>query len=238
MSGTPPAPPGWVRVVWGGMLWLALTAFFAAAAVVVRGLAGGFDLAPLPLVVAVAGTLVSGVVVLPLAALVDGPEAIWGHWLPARRALRGACPACGYAARHTSAPTCPECHASLEPPAAYAAGWRTLRRAAWLAAPAFVLGCALGLSWCVSDERAFAREVQRARAVGVAAAGSASAPGAPASAPAPARLERPRAGLASFARLQWTTEEGLSGPPPFVDAKEVGWKPRASPAASPTAGSR
>jgi hypothetical protein len=222
MSAPSPAPPGWVRVVWGGFLWLTLTAFFAAAAVVVRGLAGGFDLAPVPLLVAVAGTLISGVVMLPLAALVDAPEAIWGHWLPARRAARGACPTCGYAAGHTGARACPECHASLQPPAAYAAGWPTLRRAAWLAAPAFALGCALGLAWCVSDERAFAVEVQRALTGGTA----------------PARHERPRAGLASFARLQWTTEEGLAGPPPFVDAKEVGWKPRDSPAAKPTAGSR
>jgi len=237
MSGPLPAPPAWVRVVWNGLLWLTLTAFFAAAAVVVRGLAGGFGLAPVPLLVAVAGTLISGVVMLPLAALVDAPEAIWGHWLPARRAARGACPSCGYAAGHTGARECPECHASLEPPAAYAAGWRTLRRGAWIAAPAFMLGCAIGLAWCVHDERAFAHEVQQVL-VGGSNATAATPPGATAATPAPARLERPRAGLASFARLQWTTEEGLSGPPPFADTKEVGWKPRGSPAAKPTAGSR
>lgn len=207
-----PAAPSWFRVLWRGMLFLELAAFFAAAATIVRALIGGFGGEPLPLAVAAVATLVAGAVVLPLAAMVDVPDALFCHWLPARRMARGRCPACGYDTGHAPATECPECHAQLVAPAPYAATVRTLRRALLIAAPAWLAGGALGLALALRDEHAFTVEAS-ARVARDATTEV---------------VRRPRAGLASFAHLQWTRAEGFAGPPPFADSKERGWTPKAA----------
>ncbi len=215
-----PAPPAWFRALWRGGLFLALAAFFALSALLARALLGGFGWAPGPLVAAAAASLAAGAVVLPLAAMVDLPLAIFAHWLPARRAAHGRCPACGYDTAHAPGDACPECHARLAPPAPYIATWATLRRGAALALPAWIAGCAVGLAVALQDEHAFTVEV-RARLARDGALPSHA---------------RPRAGVAGFAQLRWSRAEGFAGVQPLVTPRERGWRPgeKAAPGA-PTA---
>lgn len=199
-----PGAPQPVRVLWRGLVFLGLCAFFTVSAMVSRGLAGGFGFDAWPITLAAGGALLSGLLLAPVAGLVELPEAIFDHWLPERRARRGGCPNCGYSALHSPVHECPECGAVLEVPAPYTAGWRTLRRGVAIALPAWLLGCAIGLTLVLLDEHAFTVEFNNARA----------------QQPDIASYTRPRTWPASFALLKWTPADGLIGPPPFSSPKE------------------
>lgn len=206
-----PAPPPWFRVLWRGALFLWLAVFFAFAGVLARALIGGFGGVPGPLLAAAFAALLAGVILLPLAVVVDIPDALYAHWLPARRASHGRCPACGYDTAHAPARKCPECHARLVAPKPYSASWGTLRRAGALALPAWMAGCAIGFAYVLQDERAFTVETETrcARDASVEV------------------HSRPRAGVAKFAALRWTRAEGYSGVTPLANTRERGWRPRA-----------
>lgn len=202
-SGSP-AVPAWLRTAWRGGLFLALAGFFTVAAMVMRGLVGGFGLEPWPLLLAGAAALLTGVLLIaPLAPLIDLPEAIVDHWLPERRTKRGGCPSCGYDAIHRSTRTCSECGAPVRVPVPYAVTWSTLRRGMALVLPAWLLGCAVGFTVLLRDEHAFTVEVQaqRSRAVQTRAPQDA--------------ITRRRMGVAGFSPLRWTAREGFTGPPPY-----------------------
>ena len=185
----------------------AVLAVATVAAIASRGLVGGFGLDAAGAVTVVAATLAAGLALLPMAAVIELPRAMWGHWVPERRHRAGRCPACGYGG---AGGRCPECGAAFERPPSYAADWATLRRVAWTVAPASLAAAALGLVIAVTDERAFAREVevQRSRDPELRA------------------WSRPRAWPAGFAELRWDAGRGFSGPPPFEAPKEA-LRPRA-----------
>lgn len=205
-----PKPPAWLRILWRGLLFLALAAYFATAAMIMRGLVGGFGAGMASIAIAALATLVAGAFVLPLAILADLPDAFYCHWLPARRVARGSCPACGYDAKHSPATDCPECHARLVPPPTYAVSWRTLARALALAAPAWLAGCTVGLAIALADEHAFTVEVDKriARDASIEL------------------FTRKRYGVANFAHLQWKRAEGFAGLPPFEESRDREWKPK------------
>ena len=194
-------PPGWAVAVATAVPF----AFFVLAAwwgaTYARGLIGGFGPAAGPLLGVAAATLAAMVAVLPAYAVVDLPRATWNHLLPERRWRAGRCPACGYAAVDATRP-CPECGAAFVRPPAYAADWQTLRRMALLVLPAWALGTALGMAAFLADERAFEREV---------AAHRASAGDVP--------YGRARRG-ATFARIEWSPQEGFTATTPFESAKD------------------
>jgi len=207
---TPEAP---AAVLWGwrASLFVAALAYGTLAAMVVRGLVGGFGVRTADMVLVTVGTMAGMLAVLPMAALADLPEALWGHWIPERRWRRGRCPACAQVRSDPAPPTpgtatnppCPECGAPFERPAAWAADWRALRHAAWVLVPAGVLGTAAGLTICARDEAAFRRFVEAARVQDDSLL----------------ERSRPRAWPASFAQLNWTAGRGFSGPPPFESPK-------------------
>ena len=197
-----PAPRALV-VAWRAVAFALLCAGAAAAAQAMRGLIGGFGPAPGPLLGVAAATLVAMVAVLPVATALELPEALLAHWIPERRWRAGRCPGCGYAAGAHGHGTCPECGAAFVRPAPYAADWRTMRRIAAIALPAWALGTAIGIALVLADERAFEAQVARDRA----AAGDLP-------------RERPRAGAAWFARLEWTPGRGFAGTTPFESAKD------------------
>jgi len=197
-----PAPrvPGPVLAAWRAGLLLAMTAYATIAAQVVRGLMGGFGLGLRDCVTVGAASLVTMLAVLPLGAVFELPEALWCHWLPERRWRSGDCPACGYGAARSR---CPECGASFARPAAYASGWGTLRRAAWIMLPAWAVGLAAGLVLVQQDESRFVQQVSTLRA----------------SVPEAKDHARRRAWPADFAELAWNAGRGFSGPPPFESPK-------------------
>jgi hypothetical protein len=185
----------------------AVLAIATIAAVASRGLVGGFGLGAAGAVTVVAATLATGLALLPMAAIIELPRAMWGHWVPERRHRAGRCPACGYGG---SGGRCPECGAAFERPPSYAADWATLRRVAWTVVPASLAAAALGLVISVTDERAFEREVDAERRRD----------------PSLRTWSRPRAWPAGFAELRWDAGRGCSGPPPF-DAPKEALRPRA-----------
>ncbi len=213
MSALQPAPPDWLRVLWRGSAVIALVAFFAVSAMVMRALVGGFGPAVWPLALACLGALLSGLLLVPAASLVELPEAMYSHWLPERRVVKGGCPECGYSALHTPVARCPECGAKLCATTPYAITLRTLRRGLKLALPAWIAGCALGLVLVLRDEHSFTVEITAKRN----------------RAPDAVIFTRQRAGAAKFATLQWTAADGFEGPPPFRSAKEANWKPAPTP---------
>jgi hypothetical protein len=162
---------------------------------------GGFGGAPVPWGVVLLAAAVAMLAVLPMGAAVDVPEAMFEHWLPERRFRAGRCPCCGYDAARAR---CPECGAPFGRPAAYASDWRTLRRTAWAAVPAWIVGFAAGLALVTLDERRFEREVASMRSLS----------------PELREHSRPRAAPAGFARFAWDVGRGFSGPPPFESPKE------------------
>lgn len=210
----PPVAPRWMRAFWRGFIFLGLAAFFTVSAMAMRGLVGGFGLLEFwPMVVAAIATLITGLLVAPIASLVDLPEAIYSHWLPERRVGRGGCAKCGYSALHAPATECPECGALLEnKPTPYRTSWKTLRKVIALTLPAWVVGSALGFTIMVLDEYSFAVESTNHRRQN----------------PDSVQFMRPRAGVAGFAYLQWTPEEGCTGPKPYDSPKERNWKPKPS----------
>lgn len=199
---TPAAPPA-TAWAWRTLLAAASLAYATMAAMVVRGLVGGFGVGLAGTVLAVAGTMGAMIAVLPMAALVDLPEAIWLHWLPERRWRTSRCPACAHDCR---AGRCAECGAPFERPAAWAADWSSLRRALWVLVPTGLLGAAAGLAACAADERAFGHEVTALRARD----------------PELVDHARPRRWPASFAELRWNAGRGFTGPPPFDSPKVPG----------------
>ena len=170
------------------------------AATVSRGLIGGFGLSAVDVASVTSATLVSGLALTPMAAVIELPRAMWGHWLPERRHRAGRCPSCGYASPR---PRCPECGTVFGRPPSYAADWSTLRRVMWTAGPASLAGAALGLVLSSADERAFVREVDAARKADQELRA----------------VSRPRAWPAGFAELRWDAGLGFSGPPPFDSPK-------------------
>ena len=200
MPAPTPTAPALAAVAWRAAIVVALVAYAAAATVVCRGLVGGFGGAPLPWLVVAAAGAVAMLAVLPMGAAVDVPEAMFEHWLPERRFRAGRCPCCGYDA---SRARCPECGAPFERPAAYASDWRTLRRTAWAAVPAWIVGFAAGVALVTLDERRFEREIAAYRSLH----------------PELREHSRARAAPAGFARLAWDIGRGFSGPPPFESPK-------------------
>ena len=196
-----PTAPALAVLAWRATIVLALVACAAAATVVCRGLVGGFGGAPVPWGVVLLAAAVAMLAVLPMGAAVDVPEAMFEHWLPERRFRAGRCPCCGYDAARAR---CPECGAPFGRPAAYASDWRTLRRTAWAAVPAWIVGFAAGLALVTLDERRFEREVASMRSLS----------------PELREHSRPRAAPAGFARFAWDVGRGFSGPPPFESPKE------------------
>jgi heme exporter protein D len=199
--------PASARFGWSALMVAAVLAIATIAAVASRGLMGGFGLGAAGAVTVVAATLATGLALLPMAAIIELPRAMWGHWVPERRHRAGRCPACGYGG---SGGRCPECGAAFERPPSYAADWATLRRVAWTVVPASLAAAALGLVISVADERAFLREVDAERRRD----------------PALRTWSRPRAWPAGFAELRWDAGRGCSGPPPF-DAPKEALRPRA-----------
>lgn len=198
----PAAPPA-TTWTWRALLAAASLAYATVAAMVVRGLVGGFGVDAAGAVLVGAGTMGAMVAVLPMAALIDLPEAIWLHWLPERRWRTSRCPACAHDCR---ALRCGECGAPFERPLAWAADWSSLRRALWVLVPAGVVGTAAGLAACAADERAFAAEVAALRARDQELRDHA----------------RARAWPASFTELRWAAGRGFAGPPPFESPKIPG----------------
>jgi hypothetical protein len=199
--------PASVRFGWSALMVAAVLAIATIAAVASRGLVGGVGLGAAGAVTVVAATLATGLALLPMAAIIELPRAMWGHWVPERRHRAGRCPACGYGG---SGGRCPECGAAFERPPSYAADWSTLRRVAWTVVPASLAAAALGLVISVTDERAFEREVDAERRRD----------------PSLRTWSRPRAWPAGFAELRWDAGRGCSGPPPF-DAPKEALRPRA-----------
>lgn len=195
-----PTAPALAVVAWRTAILVALVAYAAAATVVCRGLVGGFGGAPVPWAVVAAAAAVAMLAVLPMGAAIDVPEAMFEHWLPERRFRAGRCPCCGYDA---SRARCPECGAAFERPVPYASDWRTLRRTAWAAVPAWIVGLGAGIALVTLDERRFEREIASYRALH----------------PELREHSRPRASPAGFARLGWDVGRGFSGPPPFESPK-------------------
>lgn len=188
---------------WRIAILAASVAYATVAAMTVRGLVGGFGIGAAGAAVTCAGTMAAMLAVLPMAAIIDVPEALWGHWLPHRRWRSGRCPACAHEGRGER---CPECGAPFERPAAWAADWSSLRRAAWVLVPAGAIGTAAGLAASAADERAFVREVEAVRA----------------REPEMMEHSRARAWPASFSELRWAAGRGFAGPPPFESPKVPG----------------
>jgi hypothetical protein len=209
-----PTAPALAVVAWRTAILVALVAYAAAATVVCRGLVGGFGGAPVPWAVVAAAAAVAMLAVLPMGAAIDVPEAMFEHWLPERRFRAGRCPCCGYDA---SRARCPECGAAFERPVPYASDWRTLRRTAWAAVPAWIVGLGAGIALVTLDERRFEREIASYRALH----------------PELREHSRPRASPAGFARLGWDVGRGFSGPPPFESPKSPIQSPIQSPVQSP-----
>lgn len=199
--------PASIRIGWSAAMVAAVLAVATVAAIASRGLVGGFGLDAAGAVTVIAATLATGLALLPMAAIIELPRAMWGHWVPERRHRAGRCPACGYGG---AGGRCPECGAAFERPPSYAADWATLRRVAWTVAPASLAAAALGLVIAVTDERAFVREAEAERRRD----------------PELRAWSRPRAWPAGFAELRWEAGRGFSGPPPFEAPKEA-LRPRA-----------
>ncbi len=212
-----PTAPALAVVAWRTAILVALVAYAAAATVVCRGLVGGFGGAPVPWAVVAAAAAVAMLAVLPMGAAIDVPEAMFEHWLPERRFRAGRCPCCGYDA---SRARCPECGAAFERPVPYASDWRTLRRTAWAAVPAWIVGLGAGIALVTLDERRFEREIASYRALH----------------PELREHSRPRASPAGFARLGWDVGRGFSGPPPFESPKSPIQSPIQSPVQPPDFG--
>lgn len=192
---------------WRILIAMAMVAFFAASVTVARGLIGGFGFSVAGVLLLAVAALAAGVILLPMAMVVDFPRAIWGHWLPERRWRAGRCPSCGYGARGGGTPLigalCPECAAPFARPIAYASEWGTLWRGMRLAIPAWLVGCILGLGVIGEDEGSFEADVAASRA----------------REPTLAQLARRRGGLARFAFLEWSAERGFESHPPFETPK-------------------
>lgn len=189
-----------MRIAWSALTAASVLAASTLAAVASRGLIGGFGLGALDVASVTAATLVAGLALAPMGAVIELPRALWGHWLPERRHRAGRCPSCGYPG---PGGRCPECGEAPTRPASYAADWATLRRAAWTVLPASIAAAALGTVLWSADEDAFVREVGALRA----------------SDPALRAWSRPRAWPAGFAELRWEAGRGYSGPPPFESPK-------------------
>ena len=142
--------PASIRIGWSAAMVAAVLAVATVAAIASRGLVGGFGLDAAGAVTVIAATLATGLALLPMAAIIELPRAMWGHWVPERRHRAGRCPACGYGG---AGGRCPERGAAFERPPSYAADWATLRRVAWTVAPASLAAAALGLVIAVTDER-------------------------------------------------------------------------------------
>ena len=198
-----PAAPAAVTWGWRTATLLACTAYGTLAAIIVRGLVGGFGFGAVDLAIVAAATLVAMLAIVPMAAVIDLPEALWEHWLPERRWRAGRCPACGHDGRQER---CPECGAPFERPPSWAADWSSLRRAAWVVVPAWALGTMAGAMLATLDELAFRKQVEALRARD----------------PELRDHARPRAWPASFAELRWNAGKGHSGPPPFESPKIAG----------------
>lgn len=198
-----PATPAATTWAWRALLASAAVGYAVIAAVAVRGLVGGFGTEATGMLVVLAGTMSAMLAILPMAAIIDLPEAIWLHWLPERRWRASRCPNCAHDCRATR---CAECGAPFERPPAWAADWSSLRRALWVLVPAGVVGAAVGVAACAADEREFAEEVSAARARD----------------PELVDHARPRRWPASFAELRWNAGRGFTGPPPFESPKIPG----------------
>jgi hypothetical protein len=197
---TAPASVTWG---WRAALVILCTAYGTVAALVVRGLVGGIGFGAADIVIVAAATLVAMLAIVPMAAVIDLPEALWEHWIPERRWRAGRCPSCGHESRQER---CPECGAPFEQPASWAADWASLRRAAWVVLPAWALGTMAGAMLATLDESAFRAQVEVLRSRD----------------PELRDHSRPRAWPASFAELRWNAGRGFAGPPPFESPKVAG----------------
>lgn len=195
-----PEPPAWFTVAWRVVLVTGTVAYCALATAVIRGLVGGWGIGVGGLAVMAGASLVALLALLPMGAVIDLPEALFGHWVPERRFRAGRCPACGY---ESARGACPECGAPFARPVAYASDWGTLRRSAWILLPAWAIGLSAGIAWVRADEGTFGDEVAAARRAD------------------PGALDhgRRRAWPASFAELTWNAGRGFAGPPPFESPK-------------------
>jgi hypothetical protein len=126
----------------------------------------GFDLGT-----SVTAALFAFGLMVPLVWAVGIPELpeVWTRGFRARRWWKqGRCPQCGYSLREIAGASCPECGlpgAAAEPPA-YRLGALPIRRFIAMALVAWLLGCAVGETWLLNDERAFRSEAGAAWSIG------------------------------------------------------------------------
>ncbi len=100
------------------------------------------------------------VMLVPLVwavVLPDLPEIVRTH-RGRGRWLQGRCSRCGYWVLQAQGNSCPECGTDRREPGSFRFGWPTVRRFAFLAATAWLVGCVAAESWAVLDEATFARE--------------------------------------------------------------------------------
>ena len=100
------------------------------------------------------------VMMVPLVwavVLPDLPEIVRTH-RGRGRWLQGRCSRCGYFVLQSEGNSCPECGTDRLEPGSFRFGWATVRRFAFLAATAWLVGCVAAECWAEVDEATFARE--------------------------------------------------------------------------------
>ena len=130
----------------------------------------GFDLG-----VSVVSCLFSLAMLIPLVwavALPEIPEALSQHVIPRRRWRRGHCPSCDYDMQGRfsneggEALICPECGRPAVEPAAWQVGRRTVALFVSINLLAWIVGCVVGETWMLLDERDFSHAVEQRLAAG------------------------------------------------------------------------
>ncbi|MBL9118972.1 MAG: hypothetical protein JNL80_03545 [Phycisphaerae bacterium] len=189
---------------------LVLAAYFFVIFCVTRGLLRGVGFSVSTMVECLAVTLVMAGFVVWLAPMSHFLEAWFLHRIPAKRARRGLCPACGHplpgpiADGDGSTARCAECGGDFTLRRPFEFGWQGIRRFLAIAGVAYAIGTGCAIARIAADERAFVREYSLS-------------PGVP--------HYRPRAWPAAFATLsydgEFATSTSVAEP-----AIEPGWRPR------------